>query len=441
MTVIIALLGRPNVGKSSLFNRLMGRPVALVDDRPGVTRDRRYGPYKIDDREGVLVDTGGLETGGDDPLVGSIAEQVMAALEECDLAVLVVDGILGLHPGDQDIAGIIRRLRKPSIVAVNKIDSPEKEPAIHEFRKLGLPDLLPVSAAHGFGIKGLQETFYEHMEPALKEVPGGFPRIAVIGRPNAGKSSLVNRLIGEERLVVDSRPGTTRDPVDVEIESHGKKYVLVDTAGVRRQGRVTERLERISVLRALRSIEGADISLLLVDATTGISDQDAHIAGHAFEQGKPVVILLNKWDLVKDRKAALKDLERERTLKMSFLEKTPLLSISAKDGLGLGKLFPMVDKIMAQYDFKASTPDVNKALEEATARHSPPQAGKVRLKFYYATQVGTRPPSFVLFANRPGSVHFSYQRFLKNSLKKAFGLDLVPVRLFIRARHEDRHKG
>jgi GTP-binding protein len=425
-----------------LFNRLLRRQAALVDDLPGATRDRQYSPREIAGRGGILTDTGGYGLCKQDRLSGPVAGQALAALEECDLAVMVVDGALGLHPEDRDVAALIRKLGKPSIVAVNKVDGPELEDSVHEFQALGLPEIVAVSAAHGFGVRALKERLFEFLEPNAARPEGDpRPRLAVIGRPNAGKSSLVNRLTGSGRLVVDERPGTTRDPVDVEIEAGGQKYVLVDTAGVRRRGRVSERLERASALRALKSVDGADAALLMVDAAEGLSDQDAHIAGFAFERGRPVVILLNKWDLVRDKARARKDFERERQLKMSFLESAPFLTVSALSGRGLAPLFPLIDKIMAQFTFRAPTSEVNRAVEAAQSRHSPPQAGKVRLKFYYAAQVATRPPSFALFANRPKSVHFSYQRFLKNSLKKAFGLDLVPVRLFIRARHEDRHSG
>jgi GTP-binding protein len=261
------------------------------------------------------------------------------------------------------------------------------------------------------------------------------PRLALIGRPNAGKSSIVNRLCGESRLIVDSRPGTTRDALDVEVESGGRRYVFVDTAGVRRKGRVADRVERISVVRALRSLDRADAALLVIDATEGLADQDAHIGGYAFEKGRPVMLLLNKWDLVRDKKAARAAFERDLSLKMAFLEKCPWFTVSALTGRGLDRVFPLADRMMEQFSFQASTPEVNRVLEEATTHHTPPQVGKTRLKFYYATQAGTRPPSFVLFANRPKSVHFSYRRFLINRFREAFGLDLVPARLYIRGRH------
>jgi GTP-binding protein len=437
VSAVIAILGRPNVGKSSLFNRLLKTPRALVDDLPGVTRDRSFASLEINGRVGTLVDTGGYEFAGDDPLSKSVASQVLAALDECDLALLVADGIAGPHPEDGEMARLIRKKGAPAILLVNKIDSPEREPDAHEFLALGFPRTLSVSAAHGYGIAALKDELYKHLSPPVEREAGSPPRISVVGRPNAGKSSLVNKLLGQERLVVDSAPGTTRDSVDVEIKVDGKSYVLVDTAGVRRRGRVSERLEKASVLRSLRALDQSDIAFLTVDASLGLSEQDARVAGCAFEKGRPLVILLNKWDLVKNKAEARKELRRDRDLKMSFLESAPALEVSALTGKGLEKIFPLADRIIEQYGFRVSTPELNRVLEEAVSRHCPPRAGGGRLKFYYAAQVATGPPSFVVFANRPGSVHFSYRRFLVNSLKKAFSLDLVPVRLFLRKRRED----
>ncbi|MDR1042137.1 MAG: ribosome biogenesis GTPase Der [Deltaproteobacteria bacterium] len=713
MCALIALIGRPNVGKSSLFNRLAGRSAALVDDRPGVTRDRHYADFEIDGRRGLLVDTGGFDAGGADPLAGPIAEQIAAAVAECDLALLVTDTIAGLRPEDREIARLARRSGKPVIVCANKTDAPEKEHLAQEFHELGFDELFPVSAAHGYGTSALKERLKDFLEPAPdgagrgrgrrsrrarreaargdreaarggrgdgaggSGVPGpegegssGFgrgrspagagtgggvrgkadrdarrghlgaspgkadrgtrgkvdrgtrgkadrgtrgkadpgapgkvgldamdkdgadagtslevegtegradvgahgradsgegpgavvraytgeddraveeaegavsedlmaeneessaedevaeneessaedevaedeessaedevaedeessaedevaedeesapedgeaedeesaaedeeaedevsapegegaetdvlgglgrpPRLAVIGRPNAGKSSLINRLCGQSRLVTDSRPGTTRDALDVEVEHEGKRYIFVDTAGVRRRGKVGDRVEKISVMRAIKSLDRADTAILLIDAVEGLADQDAHIGGYAFEKGRPIVILLNKWDLVKDKKAARAAFERDLALKMSYLEKCPWFPVSALTGRGLDRVFPLADRIMAQFTFKATTAEVNRVLEDAVTRHSPPQVGKTRLKFYYATQAGTGPPSFVLFANRPKSVHFSYRRFLANRFREAFGLDLVPARLYIRGRRAGDEEG
>jgi GTP-binding protein len=433
---VIALLGRPNVGKSSLFNRLIRRSAALVDDRPGVTRDRHYGRLAISGREGLLVDTGGFELGSE-PLASPINEQIRLALLECDLAVLVVDGQLGVHPRDGELADLIRRSGRPCVVAVNKIDGPEKENLALEFHKLGVEGIFPVSAAHGLGVEALKAAISPYLDEEAPPDEAAPPRIAVIGRPNAGKSSLINRLCGQNRLVVDEIPGTTRDAVDVAIDVDGRPYVLVDTAGVRRRGRVSEKLEKLSVLRALKSLEKCDVAFLTVDGTQGLADQDAHIAGHAFEKGRPLVILVNKWDAVKEKKEARAAFQRDLELKMAFLEKAPWLTVSALKGHGLPRLWPLVDRIMAQYSSRATTAQVNRALAAAVEAHTPPYVGKSRLKFYYATQASTRPPSFVVFANRPEAVHFSYKRYLINRLREAFKLDLIPARVFFRSRHED----
>ena len=437
MGALIALVGRPNVGKSTLFNRLVGRPQALVDDRPGVTRDRHYGEVSFEGRQGTVIDTGGFDPTGLDPLISQIKAQALAALEESDLTVLVVDGQSGPTPHDGELARLIRRSGRPHLVAVNKIDSPEKEVALSDFHELGLDGLWPVSAAHGYGLSDFKAALAGFMsEPGEaderdEEAP---PRVAVIGRPNAGKSSLINRLTGQDRLVVDSRPGTTRDAVAVSVTSGGRDYVFIDTAGVRRRGRVDEKLEKLSVLRALKSLDQADAALLVVDAQAGLADQDAHIAGYAHEKGRPVVILANKWDAVRGKAEALKELERSLDLKLGFLAKAPVVTGSAKTGLRLDRLFALIDRLMAQYRFRAPTAEVNRVMETAVAQHTPPYAGRGRLKFYYATQAATRPPTFVVFTNHPEAVHFSYRRFLVNRLKEAFGLDLAPVRLLLRAR-------
>jgi GTP-binding protein len=437
MGALIALVGRPNVGKSTLFNRLVGRPQALVDDRPGVTRDRHYGEISFEGRRGTVIDTGGFDPTDLDPLIGQIKAQALAALDESDLTVLVVDAQSGPTPHDGELARFIRRSGRPHLVAVNKIDGPDKEASLSEFHELGLDGLWPVSAAHGYGFNDFKAALAEFMaEPdeAGEEGEKPPPRVAVIGRPNAGKSSLINRLTGQNRLVVDERPGTTRDALAVPVSAGERAYVFIDTAGVRRRGRVDEKLEKLSVMRALKSLDQADAALLVVDALAGLADQDAHIAGYAHEKGRPVVILANKWDAVRDKAETLKELNRALDLKLGFLAQAPVVTGSAKTGARLDRLFDLIDRLMAQYRFRAPTAEVNRVLEAAVAEHTPPYAGRGRLKFYSATQAAARPPTFVVFTNRPEAVHFSYRRFLVNRLKEAFGLDLAPVRLLLRAR-------
>lgn len=440
MCALIALVGRPNVGKSTFFNRLAGKSLALVDDRPGVTRDRHYSPITIGGRQGTLIDTGGFDPTDLDPLVGQIKTQALAALDEADLTVLVVDGKDGLSPHDLELANLVRRSGRPYMVAVNKIDSYEKEGGLAEFYEMGLDNLWPVSAAHGYGLKDFKEALAPWLSPAPEEEPDEAPpKVAVIGRPNAGKSSLINHLLGQERLVVDNRPGTTRDALDVAIERKGRNYIFVDTAGVRRKGKVDEKLEKLSVMRALKSLDRADLAILVVDSVEGLADQDAHIAGYAHEKGRPVIILANKWDVVKNKGETQKELRRALDLKMAYLENAPVITGSARTGLRLDQLFSYINRIMDQYRFRAGTGEVNRVIDAAVEAHTPPYAGRGRLKFYYSTQVGTRPPAFVVFTNKPASVHFSYQRFLVNRLKEAFKLDLVPVRLILRAR-SGRHE-
>lgn len=442
MTALIALVGRPNVGKSTLFNRLVGRRQALVDDRPGVTRDRNFGQTNLDGRTATVVDTGGFDPTDLDPLIGQIKGQALLALEEADLTVLVTDGREGLTPHDKELAELIRRSGRPYLVAVNKIDGPEKENGLMDFYELGLEPLYPVSAAHGYGLNDFKSRLAGSLPHEDPEEAAAFegPRIAVIGRPNAGKSSLINYLSGQNRLVVDHRPGTTRDSVDVLISRPKGDYLFVDTAGVRRKGRVDEKLEKLSVMRALKSLERTDLAVLLFDAELGLADQDAHIAGYAVERGCPLIIMANKWDKIVSgqREEVRRSIRQALEIKMPFVEYVPFLTGSAQSGQGLKNLFPVIDRLMGQYTFRASTAEVNRVLEAAVAAHTPPQMGRGRLKLYYATQVETRPPTFLVFVNRPEVVHFSYERFLHNRFKEAFGLKEIPVKVSFRARRPQR---
>ncbi len=437
MSSLVAIVGRPNVGKSTLFNRLVGFNKAIVDDQPGVTRDRNYAQVTLEGKPVTLVDTGGFDSDQEDGIMARVREQAVAALEEADLTVFLLDGKQGLNPHDYDLLDLLRRSGRPFVLAVNKIDSPEKEDALSDFFALGIEHTLPLSAAHGYGLRD----FVEHVAAMLPETADVYEdrdvaRVAIIGRPNVGKSSLINKIIGEERSVVSDTPGTTRDPVDVEITRNGRHYLFVDTAGIRRKGKVSMKLEKFSVIRALKSLDKCDVALLLIDSLEGLTDQDAHVAGYAVERGRGLIIVFNKWDLVKDKKNELKRIKDQIDLKMSFLNFAPYVTLSALTGMRVQRVFSMVDDVYAQYNLRVGTGQVNKVLQEAVEAHTPPYVGSHRLKFYYATQVSSKPPTFVLFANRPDKVHFSYERYLNNSFRKAFGLDKIPIRLVIRPRNK-----
>lgn len=439
MSCMVAIVGRPNVGKSTLFNRIVGYNKAIVDDMPGVTIDRNYAQVKLDHRSFTLVDTGGFDAEETDKIMVQVREQTIMALEEADLTVLLVDGKQGLNPNDRELLDLLRRSGKPFLVGVNKIDGPEKEDALSDFFELGIDDAIPLSAAHGYGVKDFLRIISETLPPFEEyEPPEGVVRVAVVGRPNVGKSSLINCLTGDQRAVVTDVPGTTRDPLDIDIEHEGKHYVFVDTAGIRRKGKTSYKLEKFSVIRALKSLERADIALLLIDSTEGVTDQDAHVAGYAVERGRGLIMLFNKWDLVKDKASAQKKIKDYLDIKLSFLKYAPYLTGSAKTGMRMQKIYGMVDDVYKQYSARFPTGQVNRVLERAVEAHTPPYVGRNRLKFYYASQVSTRPPTFVAFANRPDKVHFSYHRYLTNSFRDAFGLDKIPVRVIIRSKHKDK---
>ncbi|MBW2095592.1 MAG: ribosome biogenesis GTPase Der [Deltaproteobacteria bacterium] len=433
MSPIIAIVGRPNVGKSTLFNRLSRSRDALVDNTPGVTRDRLYATIVHDNISFTLVDTGGFEDLGQDPLLGMVREQVLRAVEESDGIIFLVDGRQGIMPGDEEMADILRRTKKKVYLAVNKIDGPELEHLSMEFYRLGIEPVLSVSAAHGYGVKTL-------LAAVTADIPQTPPewedkeqiRISVLGRPNAGKSSLINRILGHDRLVVSDLPGTTRDSVDTPFTWQGKKYLLIDTAGIRRKSRVKKRIEKFSIIKALRSLDRCHIAAILLDAEREISEQDARICGYALDKGKGIVLAVNKWDLVKrdQRKRAFLESEMERRLK--FVSFAPVVRLSALTGERVMRLLEKIDLVYADYSRRVRTAEVNKAMAEMIQKHPPPRIGRGFLKFFYATQSNTKPPTFVVFVNRPDMVHFSYERFLSNQLRDHFGLIHTPIRLLFR---------
>ena len=439
---IVALVGRPNVGKSTLFNRITKSRKALVDPAPGVTRDRHYDRVVWNERPFILVDTGGIDENPADSLVPHIREQAMAAIEEADTILFLMDGRAGLTPADHEIVEILRRTEKPIFHIVNKIDGPEQEETLlSQFYELGVDRLWGVSAEHGYGVIDFLDSLVAGMTPdeEAAKLPDNTIRLACIGRPNVGKSSLVNRLLGEERMVVSEIPGTTRDAVDTLLTRNDRNYLLIDTAGIRRKGKVTDKLEKYSVLRALSALERCDIALLLVDAGEGITEQDTKVIGYALERGRACLILVNKWDLVKEDKKQQKKILEEVADATSFMEYAPVLHISALSGAGTNKIFPVVDEVFRQSSLEFSTNMLNKILQKAVETHTPPLHQGKRLKFYYTTQVSTRPPAFIIFVNYPKAVHFSYHRFLVNQFATGLGLDKIPIKIILKERQRKKY--
>ncbi len=436
MKPIVTILGRPNVGKSTLFNRITRTRDALVDDFPGVTRDRHYGSAAWNGVDFTLVDTGGFVDG--DPFSEEIRYQISQAIEEADAVLLVMDGKSGLSPFDRDILDRLRSVVKPVFFVVNKIDGPEQEMLLADFYRLGLDALYPVSAEHRYGLNELLDDLVAAFpgeelpspEPAAAEMVG----LAVVGRPNVGKSSLINRILGTKRLVVSPQPGTTRDAIDSVHQHKGSFYRLIDTAGIRRKGRVSAKLEKFSVIKALRSLERCDVALVVMDADEGISDQDIAIAGYAFDRGCGCLLVLNKWDLAERKGVSEKDLFRNLRLQAKFLSFAPMLTVSACTGKRVKRIFDHVDEVYAQYCRRISTGQLNRILGTALEKNPPALHRGRPVKFYYAAQVGAKPPTFMAFVNHPEAVHFSYKRYLLNQLREQAGLDKTPIRLILRAR-------
>jgi GTP-binding protein len=440
----VALIGRPNVGKSTFFNQVTRSREAIVDDSPGVTRDRHYAPASWNARSFILVDTGGLIGGDPDPFAPQVQEQVREAVAEADAVVVLLDGRAGLTPFDREVVALVRGLDKPVFYAVNKIDGPREEHRLADFYPLGVAPLYPLSAEHRYGAGELLDALLAALPQAETEAapePGPEAeaepeaiRVAVVGRPNVGKSSLVNRLLGRERLLVSPIPGTTRDAIDSPLSHRDIPFVLIDTAGIRRRGKTSAKIEKFSVLKALRSLERCHVALVVLDAGEGVAEQDMTVAGYAQERGCGCVLVLNKWDVVAggerpavDPRAALRDAAR-------FLPYAPVLSVSARTGLRVGRVLDQVKAVYDHYSRRIGTGALNQILESAVARSAPPMHRGRRIKFYYATQVSTRPPTVVLFTNYPEAVHFSYARYLNNRIREEAGLELSPLRLLFRQR-------
>jgi len=438
MQPIVAIMGRPNVGKSTLFNRITRTRDALVDDTPGVTRDRHYGHATWNEVGFRVVDTGGFAADDDDQFSKEIRFQISQAVEEADVILFVLDGQAGLSPYDRDLLDTLRGICKPVFYVVNKIDSPEMEVRLTDFYRLGVEPLYPVSAEHRYGVSDFLDDLVKALPRPLEDTvgPGAAEMIglAVVGRPNVGKSSLINRILGQQRLVVSATPGTTRDSTDSIYRRGDTSYRMIDTAGIRRKGKVSEKLEKFSVIKALQSLERCDVALIVLDAGEGITDQDVTVAGYAFERGCGCVLVLNKWDLAEKSGTLERKMVEDLRLQAKFMSFAPALTVSALSGRRVNKIFGVVNEVYAQYCQRIATGELNRFLETALGRNPPPLHRGRPVKFYYATQTGSRPPTIVLFVNHAGAVHFSYKRYLLNQLREQTGLDQTPVRLILRER-------
>jgi GTP-binding protein len=434
MKPIVTIVGRPNVGKSTLFNRITRSRDAIVDDRPGVTRDRHYGDAVWDEQAFLLVDTGGFVSGDVDQFAAAIRYQVEQAVDQAEAVVLVLDGKGGISPFDRDLVSLLRTRKQPVFYVVNKIDGPSLEQQLFEFYALGVEPLYPVSAEHGYGMNEFMDALVGVLPPAQAEPDSETIRIALVGRPNAGKSSLVNRLVGQERTVVSDMPGTTRDAVDTVCMRGGRSYTFIDTAGIRRKAKVDLKLEKFSIIKALQSLERCDVALVLLDAGLGVTEQDVKVAGYAHERGCGAIFVVNKWDLVDKSAVTPRSFEKQLRDTAKFLTFAPVITVSALTGQRVPRIFPLVDQVYAQYATRIGTGQLNRIVNQATLRTEPPLHKGHRLKFYYSTQISDRPPTFVSFVNFPDAVHFSYHRYLMNQIRTETGLDKVPLRLFFRQR-------
>jgi GTP-binding protein len=436
---LIAIVGRPNVGKSMLFNRIAGKRLSIVEDTPGVTRDRLYASSDWSGRDFSIVDTGGIEPAADSELLLFMREQAMLAIEMADVILFVTDIETGVTAADQEIAAMLLRSRKPVVLAVNKMDSVgPTAPDIYEFYALGLGDPIAVSAAHGHGTGDALDACLKYFpEAAETEEDEDVIRVAVIGKPNVGKSSLINHILGETRVIVSDVAGTTRDAVDTPFENKHGKYIFIDTAGIRRRSRVDDRIEKYSVLRSEMAIERADVCLIMLDARDGVTDQDTKVAGLAHEAGKASIIVVNKWDLVEKETNTMDHMREEIRQALGYMTYAPILFISAKSGQRVERLFELIGYVRDQASMRITTGMLNNVLSDATARVQPPTDRGRRLKIYYMTQVGVRPPTFVCFCNEAELFHFSYQRYLENQIRGVFGLEGTPIRLIVRQKGDE----
>ena len=435
---IVAIVGRPNVGKSTLFNALAGRNIAIVKDTPGVTRDRIYADVSWLDMDFTLIDTGGIESDSSDVIQSQMRAQAQIAIDTADVIIFITDVRQGLVDADDKVADMLRRSHKPIVLAVNKVDNMAKYlPDVYEFYNLGLGDPIPISAANKLGFGDMLDEVTRHFDRSyLEEEEDERPRIAIIGKPNVGKSSMINALLGENRVLVSDIPGTTRDAIDTIIERDGKEYVFIDTAGLRRKSKIKEELERYSIVRAVAAVEKADVVIVVISAEEGITEQDAKIAGIAHERGKGIIIAVNKWDAIeKDDKTIYRFSDKVRQV-LSFMPYARLLFVSAKTGQRMEKLFELIDVVVENHSRRIQTGVLNEIITEATALNQPPSDKGKRLKIFYTTQVAVKPPTFVVFVNDKELMHFSYLRYLENKIREAFGFEGTPLKFFVRERKE-----
>ena len=436
---IVAIVGRPNVGKSTLFNVLAGDNISIVKDTPGVTRDRIYAEVSWLDYNFTLIDTGGIEPDSGDIILSQMREQAQIAIDTADVIIFITDVRQGLVDADQKVADMLRRSKKPIILAVNKVDDFKKYmPDVYEFYNLGIGDPVPVSAASRLGIGDLLDEVAKHFtQEMLEEAEDDRPRIAIVGKPNVGKSSLINKLTGENRVIVSDIAGTTRDAIDTDIKYNGREYVFIDTAGLRRKNKIKEEIERYSIIRAVTAVERADVVIIVIDATEGVTEQDAKIAGIAHDRGKGIIIAVNKWDAIeKDNNTVKKHTEKIRQI-LSFMPYAEILFISAKSGQRLNKIFEMIDVVIENNSMRVATGVLNEIVTEAVAMQQPPTDKGKRLKIYYVTQVAVKPPTFVVFVNDKNLMHFSYTRYLENRIRDTFGFRGTALKFITRERKED----
>lgn len=434
---IVAIVGSPNVGKSTLFNRLVGKRISIVDDTPGVTRDRIYSTCTWSGKEIMLVDTGGIEPRSDTPILVQMRNQAQAAIESAQVIIFVVDLRSGVTANDMEVASMLQKSGKPIVLCVNKVDSIGALPAeFYEFYNLGLGEPQAVSSVHGHGTGDLLDAVYKHLDFTVGKEEDNRIKVAIVGKPNVGKSSLVNKLAGENRVIVEDMPGTTRDATDTVVKYNGEEYVFIDTAGIRRKSKVDENIERYSVLRAFSAIDRADVCVIMIDATEGYTEQDSKIAGYVHEAGKASIIAINKWDLIEKDTNTMQNYRMELAAGLSFMVYAPFVFVSAVTGQRIDQMFQLIHYVYEQNQMRISTGKLNSMLAAATARVQPPSDKGRALKLFYITQSSTTPPTFVCFVNDKKLFHFSYQRYIENQIRETFGLEGTPIRLIVRERGE-----